>query len=308
MTKRPPDPVYPIRAVARLTGLGIDTLRAWERRHAAVTPSRDHRGRVYTEADVRRLRLLRQAVDRGHPIGRIAALPDAELSQLAAGLPEMSADLRALSMRSLVDLEAIHDALNRFDNAAVEASLGRAATMLRPQELLRQVIVPVLADVGDAWYTRRASVAHEHLVSAIIRNVLGSFLRLHAHGHDAARLLLATPEGERHEFGALGAAMLAASGGLDALYLGPDLPAADLVDCATTAGADVVVLGVTAAQSPEAMEQEVATVARKLPRDVELWIGGRGAARIGQAIRPQPLVVADYDAFEGELARVGARW
>ena len=47
---------YPIRAVSRLTGIGIDTLRAWERRHQAVTPVRDDRGRMYTDADIARLR------------------------------------------------------------------------------------------------------------------------------------------------------------------------------------------------------------------------------------------------------------
>jgi MerR HTH family regulatory protein len=50
---------FPIRAVSKLTGLGIDTLRAWERRHGAVAPSRDDRDRMYTEADIARLRLLR---------------------------------------------------------------------------------------------------------------------------------------------------------------------------------------------------------------------------------------------------------
>jgi DNA-binding transcriptional MerR regulator len=69
-------PRYPIRAVARLTGLGIDTLRAWERRHNAVTPVRDERGRLYSGADVKRLQLLSAAVDRGHAIGRLPALTD----------------------------------------------------------------------------------------------------------------------------------------------------------------------------------------------------------------------------------------
>ena len=67
---------YPIRAVSRLTGISIDTLRAWERRHDAVTPVRDERGRMYTDADVARLRLLRQAVEQGHSIGRLAGLTD----------------------------------------------------------------------------------------------------------------------------------------------------------------------------------------------------------------------------------------
>ena len=75
---------YPIRAVSKLTGIGIDTLRAWERRHGAVTPIRDDRGRMYTDADIARLRLLRGAVEHGHTIGRLAALTDAELRHLAA--------------------------------------------------------------------------------------------------------------------------------------------------------------------------------------------------------------------------------
>src|SRR6188474_1449923 len=74
---------YPIRAVSRLTGIGIDTLRAWERRHGAVTPVRDDRGRMYTDADVARLRLLSQAVEQGHSIGRLAGLTDADLHRLA---------------------------------------------------------------------------------------------------------------------------------------------------------------------------------------------------------------------------------
>ena len=65
---------YPIRAVSRLTGIAIDTLRAWERRYGAVTPTRDDRGRMYTEADVARLRLLNGAVEQGHSIGRLAGL------------------------------------------------------------------------------------------------------------------------------------------------------------------------------------------------------------------------------------------
>ena len=67
-------PRYPIRAVSKLTGIGIDTLRAWERRHGAVTPLRDGRGRMYTNDDIARLRLLRSAVEEGHSIGRLAEL------------------------------------------------------------------------------------------------------------------------------------------------------------------------------------------------------------------------------------------
>ena len=35
--------MYSIKAVAQATGLTVETLRAWERRYAVVTPVRDER-------------------------------------------------------------------------------------------------------------------------------------------------------------------------------------------------------------------------------------------------------------------------
>jgi len=37
-------PDYPIRAVSKLTGLSVDTLRAWERRYRAIVPRRNTLG------------------------------------------------------------------------------------------------------------------------------------------------------------------------------------------------------------------------------------------------------------------------
>ncbi|HSN71883.1 MAG TPA: MerR family transcriptional regulator, partial [Steroidobacteraceae bacterium] len=81
--------MYSIKAVAHATGLTVETLRAWERRYGVIRPERDATGRrVYGAADVVRLRRLREATERGHPIGRIAGLTDAQLSALLADLPE----------------------------------------------------------------------------------------------------------------------------------------------------------------------------------------------------------------------------
>src|SRR5512138_1466617 len=75
---------YPIRAVSKLTGISVDTLRAWERRYRVVEPERDERGRMYSEQDVERLRLLRAAIERGHAIGRVAVLATDDLRALLA--------------------------------------------------------------------------------------------------------------------------------------------------------------------------------------------------------------------------------
>ena len=75
---------YPIRAVSKLTGITIDNLRAWERRYQAIQPDRNDRERLYDEADVKRLILLRRAVDSGHAISKLAVLSNAELERIDA--------------------------------------------------------------------------------------------------------------------------------------------------------------------------------------------------------------------------------
>jgi DNA-binding transcriptional MerR regulator/methylmalonyl-CoA mutase cobalamin-binding subunit len=296
---------YPIRAVSVLTGVSIDTLRAWERRYGAVTPVRDQRGRLYSDADVRRLTLLRDAVAQGHAIGRIARLPEAQLAKLVHAKPSAPEEPR---MSSPVDTRLIVDALDRFDASAVETELARAAALLRPAEVLREVLMPVLADVGDRWHDGRARIAHEHMLSATVRNVLGSLLRIHSRAGVPDRLLFATPAGERHEFGTLGAATLAASGGLGVIYLGPDLPADDIVAVTEVVPVDVVVLGVSDAGDADRVDREVASVARRLDARIELWLGGRGAERASKRLRSRATAVPTYEALQQQLLRLGARF
>jgi len=76
------DVSFGIGAVSRLTGIPIDTLRIWERRYNAVTPSRTPRNlRRYSTDDVSRLLLIKQLVELGEPVGTIVHLPEAELNQ-----------------------------------------------------------------------------------------------------------------------------------------------------------------------------------------------------------------------------------
>src|SRR5271165_6214294 len=89
---------YPIRAVAKITGISVDTLRAWERRYQAVAPERSDRGRLYGPGQIERLLLLGQLVKKGHDIGGVASLPDWELKNLLAQQPSQPApdpELRA---------------------------------------------------------------------------------------------------------------------------------------------------------------------------------------------------------------------
>ena len=71
---------YKIGAVAKITGIGTETLRAWERRYRAVVPKRSDSGdRVYSEEDLSKLFVLKNLVDAGNSIGTVAHLSLSEL-------------------------------------------------------------------------------------------------------------------------------------------------------------------------------------------------------------------------------------
>jgi len=296
---------YPIRAVSRLTGIAIDTLRAWERRYGAVAPTRDDRGRMYTDADVARLKLLNGAVEQGHSIGRLSGLSNEQLRDLCGPAGTVATSAAGPLRQIPIDTTALFSALRTYDAIGIDHELSRLAAVLPPLDLLQDVLMPVLTRVGDDWHSGRTRIAQEHLISSTMRNLLGAFLRIHARRAAPMRLMFATPSGERHEIATLGAAMLAASAGLGVSYLGADLPAREILDSIEPAGAQVVVLGLTTAASDKARERELRTIVGELPDAVELWAGGRGAEHHASTIKPRGVIVSDYHAYQQELVRIG---
>jgi DNA-binding transcriptional MerR regulator len=303
MAERSAEARYPIRAVSQLTGIGIDTLRAWERRYAAVTPVRDQRGRMYTDSDVTHLRLLHRVVSAGHAVGRVARLSDDQLEQLV-GRDSERAETAIATRAAAVDPARLNAALFAFDSAALEQELWRIAAAVPPLDLVRDVLLPTLARVGDRWNDEPGGIAHEHLISATLRNLLGSFLRLYGRGARSPRLLFATPSGERHEIGVLAAAMLAASHGLAVTYLGPELPAPALMAAVKASGAHVLVLGLTLPGTLQPRDRDLKRIVRDLPPDVALWAGGDGTADYTTLLASRGRVFSDLDAFVGELSRL----
>ena len=76
---------YRSGVAARLAGLPVETLRVWERRYALSDTQRSAHGqRLYTAEQVRRLGLLKQLVDLGHPIGVLTGLPVERLEDMLA--------------------------------------------------------------------------------------------------------------------------------------------------------------------------------------------------------------------------------
>jgi len=298
---------YPIAAVSRLTGLQLDTIRAWERRYGAVVPERGPRGRVYTDAQVQRLRLLAALVAQGHTIGQVAALPTPRLEELlyrSTPPAALSVEQPAAARQAI---GPVLEAIERFDYATVERELARVSALFAPRDFVYDIVLPLMREVGERWHQGTLSIAQEHMASAILHGVMGTLVRLHAAPPTASRLLFASPEGEQHEFGLLAAAMLAAAAGLGVVYLGPSLPAGEIATAALDSGALAVVLAVTG--GAESTPARVAEVRQALAPRVELWVGGRDAAGFPgtPGSRRRVVPIGSFEEFERQLKRIGGR-
>jgi len=290
-------PKYLIGKVTKMTGLSIDVVRVWERRYGAVRPTRSAGGtRLYSDADIRRLRRLRQAVDAGHSIGQAARLSEDELGDLIADAqPSSEAGDPYRTVR-----ERFIDAIRTMDVVAADQELARAATLFPARELVKRIVAPILDEVGERWVHKEFGVAHEHLASGLLRSMLGSLFRLYPPSANAEAMVLATPAGERHEFGLLLVALLAAAHGWRVICLGADVPSAEIVRAVRAANARILALSV--ATAPRDIDDELAAIARLAPVSTSVWIGGAEAARHSDLInRAHWVLVRDLDELDDRL-------
>jgi MerR family transcriptional regulator, light-induced transcriptional regulator len=139
------------------------------------------------------------------------------------------------------------------------------------------VAVPLLESVGRAWESARLSPAEEHLVSAVLRRVLGWLLDTFQPEVGSPLLVATTFSGERHEFGALLAAVVAAEQGWRVVYLGADLPAHEVAGAARRLGASGVALSAVYPPAALELEEELTELRHWLDADVRIFVGGRAA-------------------------------
>jgi len=288
----------------------MDTIRAWERRYGAVTPRRSARGRVYSDQEVQRLLLLRDAVARGHAIGQVADVADDDLKALLRSTDNF-VDAGAGRQRRVRAgdsvLGPLLNAIEAFDYVRADRELNRLSTATaQPRDVVHQVALPLMRITGERWHEGRFTIAQEHMVTELLSGLLASLLRIYGAPNPPAKVLLATPENEHHGFGVLAAAMLTAANGLGAIHLGTNLPAREIVQATRRTEADAILLGVCGAKA-ESVVPALQEIQKGVGTRTRLWVGGVGEDRLAQAALDFGwLVLENFRAFEHELELLAA--
>lgn len=279
---------HPVRLVSERTGLTPHVLRVWERRYRVVEPARSAGGqRLYSDADIERLRLLRLATQAGRNIGQVASLPNEQLQHL------IRADQRGPRPAAVEEAPPVADALaaiDALDAAGLEAVLRQALTEQGVHRWLDQVTSPLLTAIGDRWEDGALTPAHEHLAAAALQRVLGGLVSEFGAGAGPAsrpHLLVATPSRQHHALGALMAGVTAAVIGWRVTCLGTDLPVRDILHAARATDAEAVGLSLVHPADDMMLARDLVELERTLPPTCHLFLGGAAAPAYVSVLNPR---------------------
>ncbi|MEO8224879.1 MAG: B12-binding domain-containing protein [Gammaproteobacteria bacterium] len=199
-------------------------------------------------------------------------------------------------------------AADDFDIEACDRLLARAIADLDPLVLVRDVVAPVLREAGNRWHRGELSVVQEHMLSGVVRRQMSYALDRHLATADGPTILFTTLSGERHEMGGLMGAVLAASEGFRCIYLGPDLPPAEIVRFCARRRVDALALSLVTQPHVIDAHGQLNELRNAVAPDIEIWVAGQAAVLMAKEPLPAGVeLINDLARYLESLARLRTR-
>lgn len=285
---------YPIRTVSTITGVNPVTLRAWERRYGLIKPKRTAKGhRLYTREDIELINQVVTLLDKGLAISQVRT------ALRGRGKPEGPATEHVEPWQRY--RERIIAAVTRFDENIIEEAYNDALSLYPVDIVTRQLLLPLLKELGDRWESTEGSVAEEHFFGVYLRNKLGARFHHRSRNTSGPRLLLACMPGELHEIGLLLLALSAHDRGYRLVLLGPNMPLGELSLAARRSSSDAIVLSGSIEPTAQARHDLAALVAATA---LPVFVGGVTSVRHADALSDAGVIPLGDDIQQG-LRRLG---
>ena len=287
-----------IGELSRRVGVSDHVLRAWQSRYGLLQPVRSAGGfRLYSGSDELRIRRMQAHLTRGLSAAEAARAVLGEDNGAAADPGRAAGPHRAPSAAAGELSSDLRQALDAFDEPAAHAVLDRLVSDLSLTTVLRDVVVPYLAELGQRWQRGTASVAQEHFASNVIRGRLAGLARGWGSGH-GPRAVLACAPGELHDMALMVFGIVLNRNGWRIDYLGTNTPVEELGRAADATHPDLIVLAATLPETLKPLRPKLAALARRAP----LALAGTGATpQLASAVGA--LLIAGDPVTEAEQIR-----
>jgi DNA-binding transcriptional MerR regulator len=281
-----------IGELSRRVGVSTELLRAWERRYQLLQPARSPKGyRLYTTQDEQRVRAMQDQLARG-----LSAAEAARAASQGAPTTEPSdayARSVAESDATMRHYRALLGALDAYDESGAQQVFDAMLRELSLTAVLRDVVMPYLAELGDRWEAGTVDVAQEHFASNLLRGRLAGLALGWGQGV-GPRAVLACPAGELHDLPLMVFGIVLNRCGWRVTFLGSNTPVSELDGAIRRLEPQVVVLSATTRAPFEAVVEGLRSLAGRLP----VVLAGAGAttevvaATEAAALRGDPVTEA----------------
>jgi methanogenic corrinoid protein MtbC1 len=268
-----------IGAVARATGVPTETLRTWERRYGFPNAERTITGhRRYTLETVERVRLVLSALKLGHRPALALTASEADLQALLARAEPPVANASDDDDEA-IDRDAVSrwlELIRRFDGRALDRELRLSLAATGVTRCLTLRIAPLIHEIGERWSIGQVGVRHEHFATERLNEFLARHWRPLSDSATGPFAVAATPSGERHTLGLQMVALTLAINNIRVVYLGADVPAAEIAQSVAQHGARAVVLSAARSMAREQLLLECRSLRTSLGAELPIVVGGDG--------------------------------
>jgi methylmalonyl-CoA mutase cobalamin-binding subunit len=239
-----------------------------------TTKLRPHRllsgHRRYSPEQVRWLKLIAEAMDRGHRPGALLTRSGAQIRALLAKDDRRERRPRAEERET----ERLIRLGSKFQRPAFLGALDGARRRLRVEGHLSERIAPLLDDVGKKWEEGKLDICQEHFISELVEDYLRKLRGETGPRRGAPWIVLTTLPGEKHILGLHMVAVSCARAGLNVLFLGRESPPEEIALAARRSGARAVGISVSLATGGVDTDRALSSLRDLLPEGMLLIVGG----------------------------------
>jgi DNA-binding transcriptional MerR regulator len=216
---------FSIKDLENLSGIKAHTIRIWEKRYNLLHPNRtDTNIRNYDLENLQKLLNVTFLNKNGYKISKISKLTEADITS----------HVNEIALKENTENHAINSlkvAMLNFDQGLFYDTYNKLREEKSFKEIVYEVFMPFLAELGTLWQTDTISIAHEHFVSTLIKQkILLNIEKIQnkEHRDTSKTFVLYLPMNEIHDIGLLFTTYELVSKGYHCIYLGPSVPITSL--------------------------------------------------------------------------------
>jgi DNA-binding transcriptional MerR regulator len=133
--------LFPIREVARLTGVNPVTLRAWERRYGLIQPTRTDSGhRLYSQVDIESVRSILAWIERGVSVSKVGKIL-AKSSQIKSASSPIYEEVSASEWGEWQ--AQLRRAIGAFDEVRLDRLYGQVFSSYPLPVVFQDILMPL---------------------------------------------------------------------------------------------------------------------------------------------------------------------